>query len=288
MVEKTTYIDLNGEFLPEDEARISAQSRVVMYGDGCFETLRSYKGKFIRFQAHMDRLRGAMNYLNLDVPPTLRMSEIRSQIHNLLEKNKLHDAQAIVRIQIWRDGGRGYITTGDEHSHYAITVSPVPNLSDSCSLAVVPTRRIPSKALDASFKLSNGLNYIRATTEARKRGAEGALMLTMDDFISETTIANVFWANDDNICTPDTRCDILPGVTRDILLETLRRDGTYEVREDQYTEQEIKQADCVWICNSVREVMPVHDIDGNLYKANHEIIQHAQKLFEDYKSTNLE
>ena len=103
---KSTYMILNGELIQESAAVISPINRGLMYGDGCFETLRSYSDKFLGWDDHAERLESGLAYLDINAP--FSSSELKKQVNLLLRNNQLEYAEAMIRIQCWRDGGRGY------------------------------------------------------------------------------------------------------------------------------------------------------------------------------------
>ena len=125
-------------------------------------------------------------------------------------------------------------------------------------------RRIPDAALPVGVKWTNGINYILAAAEAQRRGADDALMLTVDGHLSETTVANLFWEESGTVYTPSAECDLLPGITRGILLELIEEAGI-PLKTGRFEPSALHRADAVWICNSVRGICPVRQIDGRSY-----------------------
>ncbi len=256
------YSCLNGQIVPSAEALIPAQSRAAYYGDGCFETLKSYAGKFVAFDKHFRRLLAGMEYLGISTPDFYSTEYFENCIHRLIEQNGLDKQEARVRIQVWREGKPGYHTGTESLSSFFITASPLVKGLDSMSLAVADTRRVPASALDSSYKLSNGINYIRASREAVAKGADDALMLTTDGFVSETCIANIFWIKDRTVFTPSKDSDILPGITRSLVIEMLENDEKWAMFAGRYTLIDILEADTIFVTNSIREILPVKMIDG--------------------------
>src|SRR5699024_4498907 len=103
-------------------------------------------------------------------------------------------------------------------SHFSISASECPRNFKPPILATVETKRISADALPSIYKFSNGINYIIAANEAAEKGADDALMQTINGKISETTIANIFWIKDEKIFTPSTACDLMPGITRNAVI----------------------------------------------------------------------
>lgn len=279
-----TYIVFNGQLILADQVSVSVQSRGLMYGDGCFESFRAYKGKFLKLEEHFNRMIAGVRYLGLEVH--FGFEDFKHRLIELLEINSLMDKDALLRVQCWREGQKGYFTTSKATSWIAVS-TPIDEIDRVLKLATVSVRAIPSEALERKYKLSNGLNYIQAAREAHTLGANDALMLTMDGYISETTVANLFWLKEDIIFTPSEDCDLLPGVTRNLLIELIRKQPGYSLKAAKYKVEHIKSADAVWATNSVREIVPVSSIDEVFFDLFHPFIQSLNKRFELYKMRNL-
>lgn len=255
----------DGSFVKSDTPVVPLTSRGLMYGDGCFETLCAYNGRFFKLKNHLERLQSGLQYLNIDYPAGLEFPKIKSRLLELLRKNNLLQAEAILRIQVWREGPRGY-TTDCSASHYSVVCSPKNKTPAVCyKLASVDIKRIPSAALPAKYKFTNGLNYITAAQQARVQGADDALMHTIDGWISETTSANIFWMKDGVVFTPSERCDILPGITRAFIIDLLVNEMKVKLKIGEYAMDGIKNAETVWICNSVKQIQLVSAIDDTTY-----------------------
>lgn len=276
----------DGRFINTEEAVIPAVSRGLMYGDGCFETLRSYHGNFLHLEKHLQRFSQGAIFLGFKLPDFFLGDQLKSSIVKLLQENELLEKDAVIRFQLWRKGGRGYDVVEPSPAHFTVTASALPTVKDSVTLAFVDTRRIPEASLPSEYKLSNNINYITAAREASGKEADDALMLTIGDYISETTIANLFWTKDDIIYTPSEDCDLLPGITRNVLINICRKIG-FNVKEGKYTPREIMDAEAVWMCNSVREIVSVSQIEQEAFETNHPIVKSLGKEFEGYKKQRL-
>lgn len=282
---KTAYLLLNGEMVGSGEAVTSLLNRGMMYGDGCFETLRSYEGKFLLWEAHMQRLFGALAYLGIE--HSLESRKLKAHTLHLLEANGLKDAHAIVRIQCWRSGGeRGYLPVSSELS-YCIQVYSMQPGKKPLALVTAETRSIPSASLSRKFKLSNGINFIKAAQFARKHDADDALLLTVNGAVSETTASNVFWIHNNTVFTPSENCDILAGITRKILLEIMRQKQIH-CKEEAFSPAHLKSADAVFCTNSVREIQPVRSVDDVHFSKNSELLETIKTAFAAYKASYLE
>ncbi len=287
MAKHNDWICFDGKITAADTPVVPANTRGLMYGEGVFDTLRIYSGKTLFFDRHFNRTRDGLDTLGITIPESITASRIKADIKKLLRRNKLSTTDAIVRLQFWRDGNRGYHPDEEGKVRYAITASECPARFDSPSLTTVDRRRIPSQSQPSQYKFSNGINYILAAQEASQKGADDALMQTVDGHISETTIANVFWRKGNNVFTPSEKCDLLPGITRDIMMELINRHQELELGNGFYELDHIVQAESVWICNSVRELLPVNSINEKQYITNDDLFDELKQRFRAYRNEHL-
>lgn len=287
MADHSQYVIFDGSLQRSDEPAAPVTSRGLMYGDGCFETLRSYSGGLLKLNEHLKRLKKGLNYLNIPYPNDLQPTSLKKQIKSLLQKNELIETDGIIRLQVWRSGNRGYKIPEPGESRYSITTTKLAEPKEAYKLATVSTKRVPSTSVPAKYKLTNGLNFIIAASQASQKNADDALMETIDNYISETTIANVFWLKDEVIYTPSTECDILPGVTRSIVLKLVRESLNIELRAGTFTVEEVKKADRVWICNSVKEIAPVCAIDDRRFETGGPLLDKLKGEFQRFRDNHL-
>lgn len=281
---ESEFVILNGCLIPSEDAHISAQSRAVAYGDGCFTTLRSYQNRYLHFNEHIERLKNGLQYLGINL--RLDKNEILAQVKQLIQKNELSESSAVVRIQCFRKGGRGYSNISAE-GEYLISCDRITEITNSVHLSTVSVRAIPNQCLSRAFKLSNSINYIKAAQEAKVQHADDALMLTINDKVSETTISNIFWINDDTIFTPSTECDLLAGIMRNIIIEIVQNEESIKVEEGVFNLDDILNSEAVFCSNSVREIYTVHKINDSFFKIDHPIFLKLKSIFEDFKTHQI-
>jgi len=286
-METKRWVIYNGDIIRADKPVVPAESRGLMYGDGCFETFRVYSGKYFKLQAHMARLRAGASFLGIRYPDELETPSVKQLVLQLLSRNRLPKNDAIIRIQIWRGGSRGYGPEEDTRTHYSIIATPLADTDSAVRLATVDIKRIPSAALPSEFKLCNNINYIVAAARAREKDANDALMQTLEGHISETTIGNLFWISGNTIYTPSKACDLLPGITREVLIDIINQKGGLTIREGIFTTDDLFRAEAVWMTNSVRELQPVKQIDGQVFDINHPVFRSLEAAFKKYLEENL-
>ncbi len=278
------FIIHNGSLILEKELRISPINRGMMYGDGCFDTFRSYKGKFLKLEEHFSRLIDTANYLGIEA--NFGFEDYKNKILELLNVSDFLDRDALIRVQCWREGDRGYYSESTQ-GQWVTSCSEISSFKNSISLSSVSVRAIPSEALERKYKLSNGLNYIQAAREATRIGSDDALMLTTSNKVSETTKANIFWVKGEKVYTPSVDCDLLAGITRNSIIELISSTNSLEVIEGIFDLDQIKQSEAIFVTNSICELIPVNVLDSIKFDVNHIHIQSIKDSFEEYKLQNL-
>jgi branched-subunit amino acid aminotransferase/4-amino-4-deoxychorismate lyase len=277
------YISLNGALLKSSEAVVSPENRAMMYGDGCFETLKSYQGRFLNWEQHMQRLKGGLDYLDLE--SLFDPEALKREVLDVIDANHLTDDEAMIRIQFWREGGRGYKSLSHKTSRmvqaktYKMPTAPL-------NLIFAKTRCIPSESLERKYKLSNSLNYIKAAQEANRQQRDDAVMLTVNGFVSEITIANLFWIKSEAVVTPSEECDILPGVTRKIMMDLFNEMG-YPVKAGQFEKETLLEAEAVFCTNSLMELQEIRSIDDTTFNTAHPLIEELRETFQTFKENNM-
>lgn len=274
----------NGQFHSEDSVNSDLPNRGLMYGDGCFDTQRSYDGKLFLPEAHYDQLESAMDYLGIKAP-----FNQKDYIHFLRDGIEMVESASnrnmIIRTQIWRKGGRGYSDHSSE-CEWIITFSDIRDtFAHPVSLSTTSVKAIPEQALSRKFKLSNGLNYILAARSATTN-ADDVVMETTDGFVSETTIANIFWIKKATIYTPSLNCDCYPGITRNVVVDLL---DSLNLRytTGSFKMSELLSAESVFVTNSVAGLRPVKSINDHTFKTDHELYGRILDAFQTYLKTHL-
>lgn len=281
-------IIFDGELKSVKEPVARATARGLMYGEGVFETLRLYRGQTLLFGEHIKRLERGLHILGLSKEFIPENGLLKKQIRRLLQKNDLLSRDAVVRCQFWQDGNRGYRPESGGPLHYVITADSSSNFEDVHPvLSTVKIPRIPSDALPSAGKFANGINYILAAREAAGKGADDAIMQTLNGSVSETTIANIFWIHEGAIYTPSEACDLLPGITRQILIYLIRKHPKLKLKEGSYPIRELYKAEAVAICNSVCELLSVRQVDDQDFETDHPVLNELKQLYSDYRDQYL-
>ncbi len=258
MTESLVYI--NGELVPESEAKISVFDHGFLYGDGVFEGIRAYRGVVFKLREHIERLYDSAKFLRIEIP--MSKEDLMEAILETVRRNGLSDCY--IRVVVTRGvGDLGLDPRKCGKPSIIIIARPMAPLLGKrvVSLIISSVRRDGVDATNHQAKSLNYLNNILAKLEAINAGADDAVMLDSRGFVSEATGENIFIVKDERIMTPPPTSGILSGITRDCVIELARRLG-YEVVERELTPFELLTADEVFLTGTAAEIVPVESVNG--------------------------
>ena len=254
-----TQVYLNGEFLPLEQARVSVMDRGFLFGDGVYEVIPAYGGKQFRLEEHLARLDNSLAEIRMR--PPLDRAAWAGILDRLTAQFPGQDQSIYLQVT------RG---PADERNH-VIPKTVTPTLFVMTSLLTPPPADMEARGI-AAITLDDirwRLCHIKAITllanvllkeDARERGATEAI-LVRDGFATEGAASNLFLVEGASIATPPKSRHLLPGITRDLVLELARDDGL-TCREEAIALDRLAGADEIWMTSSTREIMPVVLLDG--------------------------
>jgi branched-chain amino acid aminotransferase len=262
------FIYLNDRFVKEEEAVVSVFDHGFLYGDGVYETIRSYGGRIFMRDQHLARLRRSADAIGLTIP--ILEDRWPVLLHEAMTKNDVGNdrVDAYLRITITRGAGEiGLDPALCPIPTVVIMTKPLAPPSpqtyqNGVSLVVAKTRRNLPTALDPQIKATNFLNNIQAKREAIAAGAFDSILLNWESHLTECTVSNLFFVQTSRLCTPALSCGLLDGITRDIVLN-LARELQISVEEGSFGVEAIHKADECFVTNTSMEVMPVTRVDGH-------------------------
>lgn len=255
---------LNGEFVPEEEAKLSAFDHGFLYGDGVFEGIRAYDGYVFKLEEHLDRLFDSARSIKLEIP--LAREEMKQAILETLRVNDLRTSY--IRPIVTR--GVGDLGIDPKKCRGTPTVLiivrewkslyPEELYQKGLRAIVASTRAKPPESLSPSIKSLNYLTNIMAKLEANAAGANEAIMLDVRGNVAEGTADNLFMVKKGVLYTPPVVTN-LPGITRGAIIQ-LAGQVNYPVREEYFSAAQLYMADEVFLTGTAAEVVPIVEIDG--------------------------
>ncbi len=254
---------LDGRLVPVAEAKISVFDHGLLYGDGVFEGLRSYGGRVFRLKQHLQRLEDSARAIRLVMP--MSKAEMTEAIYQTMEANGIRDGY--IRFVVTRGVGTlGLSPNRTSCPSVFIIASQIelyPRELYEKGMAVVSTSIVRNhpNALSARIKSCNYLNNILAKIEALDAGVHEAIMYNHCGYVAECTGDNIFLVRNGVVQTPPITAGILEGITRDAVIELIRK-RNIPIREMDLTRHDLYVADECFLTGSAAEVIPVTSIDG--------------------------
>ncbi len=259
-----TILYVNGEYVKKSEAVISVYDSGFQHGDGVYEGIRAYDRKVYRLEEHIKRLYESCYTLGIDIG--LTQDEMKKVVKDLVKKNIEAGIKDIhMRLQVTR----GFKAQTGMHPNLNITNSSIvicvdekPPIFNKDGIKLITTwiKRYSPQYMDPKIHCCNQLNQIMAACEAMRQGADEAIMLDQNGFVAETNSTNLQLIKDGVLVLP-TIDSQLPGITRQTMIKIAKSLGM-EVQERNVSVSEYYNADEVFICGTVGEVVPVKMIDG--------------------------
>lgn len=260
------WIYLNNRFVPEHDAVISVFDHGFLYGDGVYETLRSYGPRLFMRDQHLLRLFRSAEAIGLTIP--IPVKEWVDILHEAMTRNGIGTDQqdAYLRITVSRGAGDIGLNPALCPSPTVVVmakplVAPTSDFYENgVNIIVASTRRNLPSALPPQIKAINFLNNILAKREAIAAGAFDSVLLNWEHHLTECTISNLFFVTDGRLQTPALECGLLDGITRGIVIR-LAEELHIRVEEGHFTVDQLYRADECFLTNTSMEIMPVSMVD---------------------------
>lgn len=256
-------IYMNGNYVDENDAKISVFDHGLLYGDGVFEGIRVYNSKIFKLEEHVERLLDSAKAINLDIKRSY--DELIEAHCETVKRNNIVDGY--IRSVVTR--GKGDLGLDPRKCPnptlfiIAATISLYPKefYETGLKIVTVSTRRNIPQALSPKVKSLNYLNNIIAKIEANGLGYLEAIMLNNQGYVAECTGDNIFYLKKGKLYTPPTYLGVLEGITRNSIIEIAMNNGI-EVVEVPFTLYELYTSEEVFLTGTAAEVIPIIEIDS--------------------------
>lgn len=270
---------LNGEFKPIEEAAISVLDRGFLFGDGVYEVLPVYGGRLFRLEQHLWRLDNSLDGIRLSHPHD--RGEWASLLTQLVSRNGSGDLT--VYVQVTRGvGPRDHAFPPSPRPTVFAMVNPLPERPQVHGVKAITARDIRWELcnIKAITLLPNAL----LRQQAVEAGATEAI-LHRNGRVTEGAASNVFVVSGGEVATPPKSSQLLPGITRDLVVELLQEAGV-PCDERAVSLDELRQAEEIWITSSSREIVPVTELDGEAVSGGKSgpVWDAAYRLYQDFKA----
>jgi len=252
---------LNGQYLPVEEATVSVMDRGFLFGDGVYEVVPVFGKKLLRLGEHLHRLQNSLDRISCLNPHD--DAEWEAMFSDLLEKNPGDDRAVYLQISrgayIKRDLTAN---TGNPPTIFAMVLHVTPPDIDvvSAGISVITVDDFRWSACD--IKSTSLVANVMLRQQATAADVEDAI-LVKNGLVTEGTASNVFIVKDKILITPPTSRQLLPGITRDLVIE-IAKNNTILIEVREIRESELYSADEIWMTSSTREIAPVVKLNGGV------------------------
>ena len=259
-----TIVYLNGAYLPMAEARISPMDRGFLFGDGIYEVVPSYRGKLVGFRPHLQRMQQGLDALELKL--TLDDSEWRDIANELMERNGGGNLGLYFHVSRGADTRRNHAypeNVSPTRYAFAFDIGPAPEPDKARARCFKVSTADDLRWRRCNIKSTALLGNVMHYQQGHSRGHDETLLFNDAGELTEAAACNVFIVKDGCVATPPLDNQKLPGITRLMLLDMLRKHSDIPAAERIVTLQEVRNADEVWLTSSSKEVAPVVCIDDH-------------------------
>ncbi|WP_271273685.1 aminotransferase class IV [Aliamphritea hakodatensis] len=281
---------LNGEYQPLAEARISPLDRGFLFGDGIYEVIPYYNGKSVGLMPHLNRMADGLAAIEIKNSNTIE--GWKELLDDLVARNSDMGENLGVYVHISRGT--------DVKRYHPYPEGVEPTVFCFCFAIKDPEPVDRTKVTQYSLVSTEDLRWqrchIKSTAllgnvmhfqEGYSTGSDEALLYNANNEVTEGSSCNAFIVKDGVIITPIQDNQILPGITRRIIIDSIKADGSLKLEERTITMDEVRNADELWITSSSKEIAPVTKLDGKPV-GNGEVGEIWEKAFAIYSASKYD
>ena len=247
----TKFLIQNNSLVEESKAKISIDDRGFLFGDGIFETCKIFNSKIYDFKSHHVRLLAGLKALKFSA----EIDDLEQKSLKLIKKNSV--TNGLLKIEISRGiGSVGYCPTQSIKPLVLIRTFMERPLPQKISLGISTIKKPPRNCLPIDCKTKQVMSSILTKIAATEQNFFDCIMLSQQNFISETSSANIFWVKNNQIFTPSQDCDMLAGTIRKRLMKL----SPTPIKEVKAKISDLKKADEIFLTNSAFLVLPVDEL----------------------------
>jgi len=283
------WVFINQKFYKTERAKISVFDRGFLYGDAIFETMRAYNGYIFLLRKHVERLRKTLDFLEFNF--LYKNEEIEDFIYKTLKRNKLKNAY--IRVTVTRgEKSNGILPKKNSLPNIIIITKSFNGLDKEfyekgVKVSISDVKRNPYTFL-YNVKSTNILENIISRKKAYDKGFYEVIFLNSKGYLAEGSVSNLFFFLNDTLFTPPISSGILPGITREFVIE-MAKALKIKVEEKNKKLEDLFSAKEVFITNSLIEILPVVKVeektiaDGKVGSLTRELLYFYRKKIEEMK-----
>jgi 4-amino-4-deoxychorismate lyase len=253
-------IYLNGKYLKKEEATLSPFDHGFLYGMGLFETFRVYEGHPFLLDDHLERINQGLDALNINY--RFKREATNRILQELLKRNELENAY--IRLNVSAGIGEvGLQVAPYNEPNIIIFPKPLPpsgELAEKRAVLLKLKRNSPEG--NERLKSHHFMNNILAKREIGDSADQEGIFLTEKGFLAEGIVSNIFWKKENVIYTPSVETGILNGITRQFVIDLVKKMGL-RVEEGLYTIEQVLDAEEMFVTNSIQEIVPIYTFENH-------------------------
>ena len=266
---------LNGEFLNLKDAKISPLDRGFLFGDSIYEVFAAYDKKAFKIEEHLDRF--FVNLKEIKLSSNISRQELQNIIELVIQKNDLSNQIIYLQISRGYEAIRNHIPHIKSESTVFICSFPLNDLPNQNSNKVKISLREDFRWGKSNVKSTSLLANVLYKIQANEENFD-EIVLYDNGFITEGSVSNVFCVKDKKVITPSLQNNILPGVTRSVIIDIVKK-LKIPISESRMSVEDLKIADEIWITNTTKGILLVSEIDQNKVTCVGEIFKKVQEKF---------
>ncbi|MBU2916803.1 MAG: D-alanine transaminase [Psychrosphaera sp.] len=280
---------LNGEYMAPEDAKISPMDRGFLFGDGIYEVIPSYDGKFVGFALHFERLLNGLAAIRLT--NTFTEAEFREICTQLVSKNGKGNLGVYIQISRGPAPVRQHGFSDDITPTvfiYTFEIPPMPNVDAGNTKFYKVNTQVDTRWQNKHIKSTSLLGNVMHYQTSKDAGFDETLLFNTHGELTEAAACNVFIVSGNKILTPQLDHEKLPGITRAMVIDVVNKHSTFELEERVISFDEVINADEVWITSSSKQVAPVGLLndqvvgDGKTYSVWYQVQSLFTKHLFDY------
>ena len=254
-------IFLNGDFVSKSNAQISIMDRGFLFGDGVYELIPIYNGKIFLIDKHLSRLENSLKLINMESNFT-EIVNIKGTIEHLIQTNNYKNVFIYIHITRGIQNQRQHIYPSEIKPTVLIMGEQYPSFTmEQINKGFKACIQNDYRWDKSNIKSISLLGNVLLKNLAAEQGMFETILMK-NNKLTEGSASNVFIVKDQIIQTPKLSNELLPGVTRNLIIGLLQ-DKNIQVKECDISADDVKNADEVWCSSSTNEVVPIVNIDGN-------------------------
>ena len=251
---------LNGNFIPKEQASIPIMDRGFLFGDGVYELIPVYRSKIFLLDKHLARLKSSLSHIGMDSECN-EINNLESTINKIIKENDLQDSFIYIHVTRGVQSPRNHVYQIDlkptilvMHENYNIYSR------DKIMQGFRATIQNDFRWTKANIKSISLLGNVLLKNHANDNECYETL-LTRNNFVTEGAASNIFIVENGSILTPKLSENLLPGVTRDLIINLADCNNT-KVHEEDISTERLLNADEIWCSSSTNYVVPITKVDN--------------------------